>query len=106
MDSCRSRTRLIQIDIEPYELGRNWEPDVAIQADARHAIKALGQALSERGIRPNGTYVPWIEAGRAEAIAAAAADAEAALDSGAMPLKGKVDRPRDQSCLRREHGAG
>ena len=81
--------RLIQIDIDPFELGRNWEPDVAIQADARQAIEALGRALEERGVTPKQEYVTEIMAGRNEAIAAAAADAEDALGRGDMPLKGK-----------------
>ncbi len=41
--------KLIQVDIDPFELGRNWEPDVAIQADARQAIDALAQALQVQG---------------------------------------------------------
>ena len=81
--------KLIQIDIDPFELGRNWQPNVAIQADARQAIDALVQALQERGVTPNEAYVAEITSGRREAIAAAAADAEAALDQGDMPLKGK-----------------
>jgi acetolactate synthase I/II/III large subunit len=81
--------KLIQIDIDPFELGRNWRPDVAIQADARKAIDALAQALKERGVTPNEEYVEEITSGRLEAIAAAAADAEGALDQGEMPLKGK-----------------
>jgi acetolactate synthase I/II/III large subunit len=81
--------KLIQIDIDPFELGRNWRPDVAIQADARKAIDALAQALKERGVTPNEEYVEEITSGRLEAIAAAAADAEGALDQGDMPLKGK-----------------
>jgi acetolactate synthase-1/2/3 large subunit len=83
------RARLIQIDIEPFELGRNWEPDVAIQADARLAIEALGEALAARGVTPNESYVAEITPGREEAIAAAAADAERALAEGDMPFKGK-----------------
>src|SRR5918994_1042551 len=66
---------LIQIDIDPFELGRNWEPDVAIQADARQAIGALAQALHARGVTPNAEYLTEITSGRREAIAAAAADA-------------------------------
>lgn len=81
--------RLIQIDIEPVELGRNWTPDVAIQADARQAITALAAALEARGVVPNADYVAEITAGRERAIAAAAADAEDALNLGVMPLKGK-----------------
>jgi acetolactate synthase-1/2/3 large subunit len=80
---------LIQIDIDPFELGRNWQPDVAIQADARQAIDALAQVLQAKGIAANDEYVAEITTGRREAVAAAAADAEAALDQGDMPLKGK-----------------
>ena len=81
--------KVIQIDIEPFELGRNWEPDVAIQADARQAIAALTNGLTARGTRPNDAYVDEITRDRDHAIAAAAADAEGALQSGEMPLKGK-----------------
>ncbi len=81
--------KFIQIDIEPFELGRNWEPNVAIQADARHAIEALAAALRERGISPNEGYISDIASRRERAIAGAAADAEDALDAGNMPLKGK-----------------
>ncbi len=81
--------KLIQVDIDPFELGRNWQPEVAIQADARQAIDALAQALQERGVTPREAYVTEITSGRQEAIAAAAADAEGALDQGEMPLKGK-----------------
>ena len=81
--------KLIQVDIDPFELGRNWEPDVAIQADARQAVVALAQALQERGVTANEEYVGEITSGRRDAIAAAAADAEGALEQGDMPLKGK-----------------
>lgn len=42
--------KLIQIDIDPFELGRNWEPDVAIQSDALLAIEALFDALEAREV--------------------------------------------------------
>jgi acetolactate synthase-1/2/3 large subunit len=83
------QAKLIQIDIEPFELGRNWLPDIAIQADAQHAIEALGGALADRPIEPDPEYVAEIERGRAAAIAAAAEDAECALERGEMPVKGK-----------------
>jgi acetolactate synthase-1/2/3 large subunit len=81
--------KLIQIDIEPFELGRNWNPDVAIQADARLAIEALANALAESNVAPDEGYIAEITGGRSAAIAAAAADATAALECGDMPLKGK-----------------
>jgi acetolactate synthase I/II/III large subunit len=80
--------KLIQVNIDPFELGRNWKPDVAIQADARQAIDALTQALQGSGVTPNEEYVAEISSGRREAIAAATADAEGTLDQGEMPLKG------------------
>jgi acetolactate synthase-1/2/3 large subunit len=81
--------KIVQIDIDPFELGRNWEPDLAIQADARLAIEALDAALAARGHGPNEAYVAEVRTGRDEAIAAATADAERALDEDGMPLKGK-----------------
>jgi acetolactate synthase I/II/III large subunit len=84
-----NNARLIQVDIDPFELGRNWEPDVAIQADARQAIGALADALQEKGVTPNDAYVAEITSGRRDAIAAATADAEAGLAESDMPLKGK-----------------
>jgi acetolactate synthase-1/2/3 large subunit len=81
--------KLIQVDIDPFELGRNWIPDVAIQADARQAIDSLAQALQGRGVTPNEEYVAEISSGRREAIAAATADAEGTLAQVDMPLKGK-----------------
>jgi acetolactate synthase-1/2/3 large subunit len=81
--------RLIQIDIDPFELGRNWRPDVAIESDAWLAIDALGAALAERKVMPDPLYMAEIEAGRGEAIIAAGVDARDALDRGDFPLKGK-----------------
>ena len=84
-----AQPKIVQIEIEPFELGRNWNPDVAIQADARLAVEALDAALAARGRTPNPDFVLEIQTGRAEAIAAAAADAESALQRDGMPLKGK-----------------
>lgn len=38
--------RLIQIDVDAAELGRNWVPDIALVADARLALHQLAQALN------------------------------------------------------------
>ena len=81
--------KFIQIDIDPFELGRNWTPDVAIQADARQTIDALAAALDARGVTANEAYVAEVTSRRERAIAGAAADAEGALASGDMPMKGK-----------------
>jgi len=65
-------------------LMRQIETEAKDEADKR-ARKIIGMAIQ----RLASEYVAEITAGRWEAIAAAAADAEAALDQGDMPLKGK-----------------
>jgi hypothetical protein len=52
-------------------------------------VDALAGALQERGVTANEEYVAEITSGRRDAIAAATADAEGALEQGDMPLKGK-----------------
>jgi acetolactate synthase-1/2/3 large subunit len=82
--------KYIQIEIADFEIGRNWRPDVAIQADARLAIEALSAALRRSGFTPDPERVAEIKERRAEAIAAARRDAEEALASGELPIKGKA----------------
>ncbi len=40
--------RLIQIDLDPFEIGRNWIPDVALLGDARLTLDALAGQLSRK----------------------------------------------------------
>lgn len=78
--------RMIQIDIDAGEIGRNWVPDVGIVADARRALEQLSAALAD---------APGAEARRARAQALlearqryeAEVDAECATD--ATPVKTK-----------------
>ncbi|HLT20611.1 MAG TPA: thiamine pyrophosphate-binding protein [Thermomicrobiales bacterium] len=77
--------RFIQIDIEPFELGRNWVPDVAIQSDARLAVEALDAALVDRGYVADAARVVSIQERRAAAIEDAIADAR----ENSMPMRGR-----------------
>ena len=77
--------KFIQIDIEPFELGRNWLPDIAIQADATQALRHLRQALANQGYTRDDTRVADVQERRSHAIEAAAEDAR----SSGMPLKGR-----------------
>jgi acetolactate synthase-1/2/3 large subunit len=77
--------KLIQIDIEPAELGRNWVPDVAIQSDARLALEALHVTLRKRGFSADANRVADIAERRAHAIEAANDDAR----GQGMPMPGR-----------------
>jgi acetolactate synthase-1/2/3 large subunit len=80
--------RFIQIDIDPFEIGRNWSPDCAIQSDATLALRALHAALLERGYRRDDDRVASIIERRSAAIEDARADAMHS-DTETMPLKGR-----------------
>ena len=43
------KTKLIQIDIDPRELGKNYSVDAGIQGDAAQALDAITTGLSEHG---------------------------------------------------------
>ncbi|MGI8476744.1 MAG: thiamine pyrophosphate-dependent enzyme, partial [Thermomicrobiales bacterium] len=82
--------KIVQIEIEPFEIGRNWRPDVAIQADARFAVEALSTELERRGSRRKDGYAADVTARRNGAVAAARRDVEASMVTGGMPMKGKA----------------
>lgn len=80
--------KIIQIEIDSFEVGRNWRPDVAIQADARLAVEALGAELSRRGVARNDGRAADISTRRDAAIAAARAEVDATLDANRFPFSG------------------
>lgn len=45
-------TRLVQIDIDPDEIGRNYPVEIGVVADATHAVTAIADALGETRSRP------------------------------------------------------
>lgn len=53
-------TRLIHVDIDPTELGRNYEPMIGIQADARTFIRQLLVELERRGIARHDGTREWL----------------------------------------------
>jgi acetolactate synthase-1/2/3 large subunit len=54
-------TKLVQIDIDGFEIGRNYPVEVGIVADVRAALEALQAALGERGPRPGYSSTPYFE---------------------------------------------
>lgn len=81
--------KIIQIEIDPFEIGRNWLPDVAIEADCRLAIEALHAELGRRGHQAPPNRIADVHSKRNQAIANAEADAMAAVERGDSPLSGK-----------------
>jgi acetolactate synthase-1/2/3 large subunit len=61
-------TKLIHVDLDPAELGRNYPPDLSILADARTFLRQLLAELERRGTKPGGTkdWLADIAAWRAE----------------------------------------
>ena len=82
--------RYIQIDIDPYEISRNWLADVAIQADARLAIDTLHGVLLDGGLKRNDSLTAEISDRHQRAIAAADAEVDASIATGDMPMKGNA----------------
>ena len=74
-------TRIIQIDIDPAELGRNYPNTLGVLGDAKLAVAAMVQTAGSR--RPN---LEW--AGKAaEAVAAWRKELEPLRTSGASPIR-------------------
>lgn len=40
--------KLVQIDIDPFEIGRNWVPDVAVVGDAKLVLQDMAEAVRRR----------------------------------------------------------
>jgi acetolactate synthase-1/2/3 large subunit len=49
-----SEKKVVQLDIDPQELGRNHPPQIAIEADAKAGLAALEQALRQQEQRSTG----------------------------------------------------
>jgi acetolactate synthase-1/2/3 large subunit len=58
--------RLMHIDIDPAEIGRNFPTEFGVVADARNALVALAAAARSRSRRPRGDLRSRIRLGRGE----------------------------------------
>lgn len=82
--------KIVQIEIEPFEIGRNWRPDVAIVADAKAAVEALSAELRKRGFAKNDSRAAEVEKRATNAVSAARKDVETSLATGTIPFTGKA----------------
>ena len=76
-------TRVIQIDIDPLELGRHYPVEAAIQGDAKAVLQQIIVALRGRPLRKRSS---WIE--RVQALAAQwRREIDAVISSDTIPLR-------------------
>jgi len=52
-------TKLVHVDLDHAELGRNYAPDLAILADARTFLRQLLAELERRHVQKSGRLAPW-----------------------------------------------
>jgi acetolactate synthase-1/2/3 large subunit len=52
-------TKLVHVDIDPAELGRNYPPDIGIQADARTFLRQLLSEIERRSMRASDASKAW-----------------------------------------------
>ena len=76
-------TRLIHIDIDPAELGRNYPTEFAAVADAKSALAALAVAAQGKAHRNR----PGLKKKIADGLASFAANWKSAWDSDQFPLR-------------------
>ncbi|WEX07255.1 acetolactate synthase catalytic subunit [Chelativorans sp. AA-79] len=81
------RARYIQIDIDPQEIGRNYEAEVRIVADARLALEALTEAMSARDLSRRHKERPSVESAIAAGRRAHAQEVESVVDMDMAPVR-------------------
>lgn len=77
-------TKLIHIDIEPSEIGRNFPTDIGVVADIKSALKVINRVAKK--IYPEGFKRPELEKEIADFRAEFAASNEAMATSDAFPM--------------------
>jgi tartronate-semialdehyde synthase len=60
LDVYRGKRRFIQVDIEPTQIGRVFEPDLGIVGDARTVLGAMHEEARKRQ-PPSGRPGPWVD---------------------------------------------
>lgn len=55
------KTRLIHVDIDPQELGRNYAPELGLIADVKTFARQLLNALDSQTALTASRYAPWLE---------------------------------------------
>jgi len=81
--------KFIQVDIDPFEIGRNWIPDVPLVGDVKLVLMDLMSFISEKVQRKKLDEMPRIS-GIVEAKKAFEDEIEAECSDSSEPLKSKM----------------
>lgn len=86
-DLFRSDAKIIQVDIEPEEMGRNRSVDLAVISDIGGLLKVCNRLVDERGLseKLKGRFAPWVSSVE-KMHADGKAQAQAQWESGATPI--------------------
>jgi acetolactate synthase I/II/III large subunit len=55
------KSKLVHVDIDPEELGRNYPPTIGVVADSKVFCEQLLAAVQDAGVFDGGTYAAWRE---------------------------------------------
>lgn len=61
LEAFASRAKIVHIDIDPAEIGKNKQPHVSIHADIKLALRGLNQLLEEGGVCQRFNFSAWEE---------------------------------------------
>lgn len=79
--------RLIQLDVDPAEFGRTYEPEVCLAGDARLGLEALVEAMSALDLSVRHSARPTVEGQIAAARAVYQDEARHLFTSSASPIR-------------------
>lgn len=61
LEAFASRAKIVHIDIDPAEIGKNKQPHVSICADVKLALEGMNELLEESGIHRKLDFTAWRE---------------------------------------------
>ncbi|XP_054801419.1 acetolactate synthase 2, chloroplastic-like, partial [Prosopis cineraria] len=61
LEAFASRAKIVHIDIDSAEIGKNKQPHVSVCADLKLALKAINQILESKGIKDKVDFQAWRE---------------------------------------------
>ena len=98
--------KIIQIEIDPFEIGRNWLPDVAIESDCRLAIEALRTELATSWSPTTGGPERKDSGSSEEGNRGCSRRRDGANRAWRFATLGEISRLHDQRGLQRKNDSG